>query len=54
MAAKTEEKPPSTTRLALMLVVWIGVFIATLAVILRGYIRKRYYNGGFQLDDLFT
>ncbi|KFY47092.1 hypothetical protein V494_00181 [Pseudogymnoascus sp. VKM F-4513 (FW-928)] len=47
------DKPPSTTRLALMLVVWIGVFLATLSVLLRGYIRRRY-NGGFQLDDIFT
>lgn len=29
------------------------MFLATVSVGLRGYIRQRY-NGGFQLDDLFT
>ncbi|OBT82276.1 hypothetical protein VE02_10139 [Pseudogymnoascus sp. 03VT05] len=51
--AETADKPPSTTRLALMLVIWIGVFLATLSVLLRGYIRRQY-SGGFQLDDIFT
>ncbi|KAL5351692.1 hypothetical protein ACLOAV_003552 [Pseudogymnoascus australis] len=37
----------------LKLVIWIGVFLATLSVLLRGYIRRRY-SGGFQLDDIFT
>jgi hypothetical protein len=45
-----------TQRLGLTLsqvVVWIGVFLATSAVALRGYIRLRY-NGRFQLDDIFA